>query len=60
MNLKVSVFYLEKQKSVIPKNENFQPLSISKKKKALVTVSIFLGGFGMHVLKRKPVWYVRV
>ena len=33
LNLKVSAFYLEKQKSFIPKKNFFKPLSISKTKK---------------------------
>jgi hypothetical protein len=32
LNLKVSAFYLEKQKSFIPKKKFFRPLSISKQK----------------------------
>ena len=32
MNLKVSAFYLKKQKSFIPKKKFFKPLSISKQK----------------------------
>ena len=32
MNLKVSAFYLKKQKSFIPKKKIFKPLSISKQK----------------------------
>ena len=39
LNLKVTAFYLEKQKSFIPK-KRFRPLSISEQK-ALFTDSIF-------------------
>ena len=43
--LKVSAFYLEKQKSFIPKKIFFRPLSISKQKKTLFTDPIFSEGF---------------
>ena len=42
--LKVSAFYLEKQKSFTPKE--IKPLSISKQKYALFTNPIFCEGFG--------------
>ena len=46
--LKVSAFYVEKQKSFIPKKKFFKMFSISIKK-ALFTDPIFSEGFGkMH------------
>ena len=44
MNLKVSAFYLEKQKSFISKKKIFGPLSISKQKSFVYWLN-FLGGF---------------
>jgi hypothetical protein len=47
--LKVAVFYLEKQKSFIPKKIFLRPLSISKQK-ALFTNPIFSEGFGIWLV----------
>ena len=44
--LKVSTFYLEKQKSFIPKKYIFQAVVNIKTKKALFTDPIFSEGFG--------------
>jgi hypothetical protein len=44
--LKVSAFYLEKQKSFINKKIFFSPQSISKQKKTLFTDPIYSEGFG--------------
>ena len=46
--LKVSAFYLEKQKSFIPK-KNFKPYSVTIQKMALA-VLIFSEGFDTHLL----------
>ena len=47
--LKVSAFYLEKQKGFIPKKIFFKPLSMSKQK-SFVTYPIFSEGFGVGYL----------
>ena len=44
--LKVSAFYLEKQKSFIPKNIFFRPHCQYQNKKPLFTDQIFSEGFG--------------
>jgi hypothetical protein len=46
--LNVSAFYLEKQKSFIPKKISFKPLSISKQK-TLLTDTIYSEGFGLSM-----------
>ena len=46
--LKVSAFYLEKQKSFIPKKISFKPLSISEQK--IYTDPIFSEGFDVHIV----------
>ena len=45
--LKVSAFYLEKQKSFIPKKNIFKPLSISKQKSFVYWFN-FPEGFGLE------------
>ena len=47
LNLKVSAFYLEKQKSFIPKKKFFWPLSISKQKSFVYWLN-FLEGFAQY------------
>ena len=48
--LKVSAFYLEKQKSFIPKTKFFKPLSISKQKNFVYWLN-FPEGFGQFIQK---------
>ena len=48
--LKVSAFYLEKQKSFIPKKKYFLSRCQNQNKKALFTDSIFRDGFGWTYL----------
>ena len=55
--LKVSAFYLEKQKSFIPKKMFFKPLSISKQKKSFVYWFNFLGRFWLDPAKK--FWPIR-
>ena len=52
--LKVSAFYLEKQKDFIPKKIYFRPLSISKQK-ALFTDLIFIEGFGGDLATKQSI-----
>ena len=47
--LRVSAFYLEKQKSFIPKKKYFLGRSQYQNKKALFTDPIFSDGFGLDI-----------
>ena len=50
--MKVSHFYLEKQKSFITKKKKFKPLSVSRQK-TLFTDPIFREGFDSTIFKKK-------
>ena len=52
--LNISAFYLEKQKSFIPKKKILKPLSISKQKSFVYCLN-FLEGFGLSISSSKIV-----